>query len=231
MGLFSSIAGILGSKKKKKAAQQAAAAQTAALQQGIDATNAQNALTQQQLEPYLTAGTQALGQQSNLLGLNGAGVQQGSIDALKASPLYQSLFGNGEDAILANGSATGGLRGGNIQRSLFELGRDTLAQTIEAQLSRLGGLAGQGLGAAGTGGALGADAARQLATLFGGQGQAKAGGIIGAANADLEKYGHIANLAGQVAAAALGMPGMGGAGGAAASGGGLNFANLAKAFI
>lgn len=225
MGLFSSIAGIFGSNKKKKAAQQAAAAQTAAFQQGIDATSAQNELLQQQLEPYLTAGDQALGQQSNLLGLNGAGVQLGSIDALKASPLYQSLFGNGEDAILANGSATGGLRGGNTQRSLADFGRDTLAQTIEAQLSRLGGLSGQGLSAATNGGALGAQSVAQLTALLSGQGQAKAGGILGAANADLEKYGNIANLVGS----AIGSFNFGGGG--QQSGGGLNLAALAKAFI
>jgi hypothetical protein len=49
--------------------------------------------------------------------------------------------------VLQNASATGGLRGGNTERSLADFGADTLAATIQQQLASLGGLAGMGMGA------------------------------------------------------------------------------------
>lgn len=252
MGLFSSIAGIFGAASKKKAAKKASAAQQQAAQQGIDAVSAQNALTQKNFAPYLEAGSKALGAQSDLLGLNGTGVQGSAIDALRASPLFQSLFGNGQEAILNNASATGGLRGGNIQRSLADFGADTLAKTIESQLAALGGLSGQGFNAATNGGQLGAASAEQIAQLLGNKGAAKAGGILGKAAANQELYANLGNLATDVASAFKGMPSGGGfttqtvgvpsalqgmqvnqSGGAGfqQAGSGLNLAAIAQAFI
>jgi hypothetical protein len=49
--------------------------------------------------------------------------------------------------VLQDASATGGVRGGNTQRSLADFGADTLMKTILQQLSSLGGLAGMGMGA------------------------------------------------------------------------------------
>lgn len=252
MGIFSSIAGIFSAKSKKKAAKKAAEAQQAAAQQGIDAVSSQNALTQQNLAPYLQTGTKALGAQSDLLGLNGTGVQGSAIDALRASPLFQSLFGNGQEAILNNASATGGLRGGNTQRSLADFGADTLAKTIESQLAALGGLSGQGFNAATNSGQFGAQSADQIAQLLGNKGAAKAGGILGAAAANQELYGHLGNLATDVASAIMGMPSGGGfttqtssvpaalqgmqvdqtgGSGFRQAGSGINLASIAQAFI
>lgn len=107
-------------------------------------------------------------------GQTGAGTgQQSAIDALKQSPMYQSLYHNGEQSVLANAAATGGLRGGNADRSLYNLGTDTLAQTIQQQFNNLGQLSGLGENAAaGVGNGLNAAA------------QAQAGGILGSANAN-----------------------------------------------
>jgi len=224
LGLFSSIASIFGSSKKKKAAQQASAAQQQAAQAAIDQQNAQFAQTQQNIAPWLQTGTQALGAQGNLLGLGGAGVQQQAIDALKASPYYQSLFGNGQETLLANASATGGLRGGNTQGALANFGRDTLAQTFQQQLQNLGGLSGQGLGAATGLGQLGAENSGLISQLLQNQGAAKAGGILGSAAANQQKYGAIGSLLSDV----FGNFDLAGSGG---SGGGINMATIAKAFI
>lgn len=81
-------------------------------------------------------------------GLTGAQQQQGSIDALKASPMFTSLYGIGNDTILQNAAATGGLRGGNTQNSLAQFSSSLLAQVIQNQLSNLGGISAQGANSA-----------------------------------------------------------------------------------
>lgn len=70
--------------------------------------------------------------------------QQASISALKESPLFTSLYGVGNDTILQNAAATGGLRGGNTENSLAQFSSSLLAQVIQNQLSNLGGISGQG---------------------------------------------------------------------------------------
>ncbi|ASY45369.1 hypothetical protein CJD35_13695 [Sphingobium xenophagum] len=108
----------------------------------------------------------------------GAVDQQGAIDALKASPLYSSLYRNGEQAILANGAATGGLRGGNMQNSLANFGADTLSTVIQNQLANLGGIANMGMGSAGQLGQFGANMAGQVGNALTQQGQARAGAAL-----------------------------------------------------
>lgn len=195
--------GALAASSAKSAANKAAAAQTASAQMAIDAQNAQYQQTRSDLQPWQQAGTAALGQQGDLLGLNGTTAQQSSINSLKASPLYQSLFGNGQDAVLQNASATGGLRGGNTANSLANFGRDTLATTIQNQLTNLGGVSEQGQNAAAQTGQFGANAANQISSLLGDQGAAQAGAATaaGAANAALIKSiaGGVTGLAGNQA--------------------------------
>ena len=83
-----------------------------------------------------------LGDQSN---------QTAMIERAKASPLYESLMGQqqlGEDAIMRNASATGGLRSGNVQGTMYDyntrFGADALNQAYGQQLEGLTGLAGAG---------------------------------------------------------------------------------------
>lgn len=117
-------------------------------------------------------------------GVDAATAQQSAIDGLKNSPLYQSLYQNGQNTLLANASATGGLRGGNVQRSLANFGSDTLSSVIENQLSHLSGISGQGASTGATLGQLGAGTSGNISSLLVGQGQAQAGGILGSANAN-----------------------------------------------
>lgn len=171
---ISAGASILGSIAGGKGASKAAKIQAQAYQQGLAQQQAQFAQTRQDMMPYLNAGTQALGAQSTLLGLNGNDQQQAAIDALKASPAFTSLFNTGQDAILANAAATGGLRGGNTQNSLARFGSDTLAQVIQNQLAGLGGLSGMGQGAASNLGSLGQSNANAQSQLYGQIGGARA---------------------------------------------------------
>lgn len=129
------------------------------------------------LTPFTVGATEASG---------GPGAQQAAIAQLQNSPLYQSLFRTGQEAVLQNGSATGGLRGGNIQNSLANFGSDTLTKVIQQQLANLGGVAGNGLSAAsGQAGAQGNTSAT-IAQLMSQIGDTNAGGILqrGAINAN-----------------------------------------------
>jgi hypothetical protein len=163
----------------------AADAQAAAAQAGIDEQRRQFDVTQQNLQPWLTAGTSALGAQSDLLGINGGDNQAAGIAALRASPLFATLFDSGEEAILQNASATGGLRGGNTQRSLADFGADTFAQLLQFQLGQLGGLSGTGQQTGQQLGTFGANTASNVGNLLGSKGTAQAGGFLAQGNSTL----------------------------------------------
>lgn len=107
-----------------------------------------------------------------------AAAQSAAIEGLKNSPLYQSLYRNGQNTILANASATGGLRGGNIQSSLANFGADTLASVIQNQLQNLGGISGQGANTGGVLGQLGSGTSANISSLLAQQGAARGGGIL-----------------------------------------------------
>lgn len=178
MGLFSFISGLLGGGSAKKASRKAEAAQLAFLERALQEQVGQRNQDRADFAPFREAGAEALGGQQDLLGLNGGEAQGGAIEALRNSPLYQMLYRNGEEALLQNSSATGGLRGGNTQRGLADFGADTLAQVIERQLSQLGGMSGMGLSATGTGSAAGGNITGQIAQILGQQGQVRSGGIL-----------------------------------------------------
>jgi len=167
--LLSSIAGGKGASK-------AAKTQAAAYQKGIDEQHNEFATTQANFAPYLAAGNDALGSTLDLLGLGSSGMQgqQSAIDALKSSPAFTSLFRQGNDTILQNASATGGLRGGNTQNSLANFGSDLLSQVIQQRLGNLGGLVSTGAGGVGQLGQLGQNNANSISSLLGQQGNANA---------------------------------------------------------
>jgi len=132
------LGGLASAGAQGSAAQQASGIQQQAAQAG-----------QAQLAPYATAGTGALSAQQDLLGLNGPEAQAKAIAALQASPQFTAQQQLGENRILANASATGGLRGGNVQAALAQYSPALLSQIIGEQYSRLGGLTNTGLSAAG----------------------------------------------------------------------------------
>lgn len=75
--------------------------------------------------------------------------QSRAIAALERTPLFNSLISNGEDAILANASATGGLRGGNNIDRLTRFRADTLSNVIQNQLQGYQGGINTGMNATG----------------------------------------------------------------------------------
>lgn len=178
MGLFSFLGGILGGGAQKKASSQAQAAQIAFDQKALDQQAAQFGVTQHNIEPFIGAGTQALGQQGDLLGLHGAPAQQTGIDAIMASPYYKTLYNNGLEANLQNASATGGLRGGNEGRSLANFGADTLSAAIQQHLANLSGVSTMGANSAAGLGSLSQANSNAQTALYGDQGTATSNGIL-----------------------------------------------------
>lgn len=203
-GIISGLGGILGSvigaKSNAKAINKATDAQQAAMQAAIDEQARQYDTTRSDFAPYLSAGTKALPGIMDLLGLNGPQAANAAIAALKSSPVFQSLYNTGEEAVLQNASATGGLRGGNTQGALYELGDTTLSRVIADQLSRLGGLAGLGENATGSVAGFGAHSADAISGLNVGQGQVAAGGILGKQNV----YNNMANQISSIISSVIG---------------------------
>ena len=124
----------------------------------------------------------------------GRQMQEQAIQQIEQGPLFQQLAQQGEQAILANASATGGLRGGNVQAALGQFRPQLLNQLIEQQYARLSGLAnvGQtgaqsllGIGQASAAGqaASAGQAGNAISGLLASQGAARAAGQVGAAQA------------------------------------------------
>ncbi len=172
------VGGVYSAKQQGKAAQNAANVQSQASEAGIEEQRRQFDEIQKLLAPYVSQGTTALGQQGVLAGLQGADQQRAAIEAISSSPELQALMQQGETGILQNASATGGLRGGNTQGALARFRPALLSAAINDQYSRLGGMAGMGLGAATQTGQFGQASSNNVAQLLQQQGAALAGGQL-----------------------------------------------------
>lgn len=144
------------------------------------------------LNPYVSAGTPALQAQMAALGLSGAEEQQAYVSQQEQSPIFQALARQQEEAILQNASATGGLRGGNVQGALAQFRPALLTQFLDQQYERLGGLSRLGQASAAGVGASGVTSATNIGQAYTQAGQAQAGGILGQANAFNQAFGTIA---------------------------------------
>jgi len=145
---------VVGGVMSSRSASKAAKAQQEASGASIEEQRAQFEAMQRTLKPYVDAGSPALRQiasyadvaqpalneQQALNGMFGAEAQQQAINRIEQSPLYMEQVRQGENAMLQNASATGGLRGGNIQAALAQFRPAVLSQMIEDKYSKLGGM-------------------------------------------------------------------------------------------
>lgn len=211
------IGGLLSSDAQGDAADTAAGAQTYAAELGIAEQRRQFDAVRELLKPYSEAGIGALTGQQDLLGLNGAGPQQAAYGALETSPAFTSLTKTGENAILQNASATGGLRGGNVQGALAQFRPALLAQLIDSQFKNLGGLTSIGQNAAAGVGNAGMNTGNQVTALLQQQGAAQAGAALANGRAQANAFGAVGGGLGLFA----GMGGFNGFNQAPQSGGGM----------
>jgi hypothetical protein len=198
--------GILGA----SAAGEAAETQAGASAAGIAEQRRQFDETRRLLAPYVEAGTPALAAQQALLGLRGAPEQQAAISALETSPLFRAAVQQGEEALLQRASATGGLRGGNIQAALAQFRPSMLQQAIASQYQNLGGMTALGQRSAAGLGAAGMGMGENVSNLLAQQAQAQAGGQLAQAGAFQNLLGIPSQLAGlEYGLRLAGRPGLG----------------------
>jgi hypothetical protein len=175
------------------AAGDAAAIQSGAAEAGIAEQRRQFDAMRELLQPYTEAGLPALEAQQAFLGLQGPEAERAAIERIRGGETFQALASQGEEALLQRASATGGLRGGNIQGALAQFRPQLLSSLIEQQYGRLGGLTTMGQRSAAGVGAAGMETGTNVANLLAQQGAARAGGELGEAKA----YGQLFNLPAQ----------------------------------
>jgi hypothetical protein len=184
---------LIGSSMQASAAGDAAAIQSGAAQAGIEEQRRQFDAMRELLKPYTEAGLPALEAQQAFLGLQGPEAERAAIERIRGGETFQALASQGEEALLQRASATGGLRGGNIQGALAQFRPQLLSSLIEQQYGRLGGLTTMGQRSAAGVGAAGMESGTNVANLLAQQGAARAGGELGEAKA----YGQLFNLPAQ----------------------------------
>ena len=160
------------------AASSAAAAQAGSAQAGIEEQRRQFDAVQKLLAPYVSAGAPALEAQQAFLGLKGPEAERAAIERIQGGETFKALTQQGEEALLQRASATGGLRGGNIQGALAQFRPQLLSNLIEQQYGRLGDMTTLGQRSAAGVGVSGMQTGANVSTLLGQQGAAIAGGDI-----------------------------------------------------
>ena len=205
-GLIVGGSQLIGGMMQADAASEAAGIQAGAAGAGIEEQRRQFDALQALLKPYTEAGLPALQQQQALLGLQGPEAEQAAIERIRGGETFQALTQQGEEALLQRASATGGLRGGNIQAALSEFRPQLLSSLIEQQYGRLGGMTTLGQRSAAGVGAAGMETGSNISNLLAQQGAARAGGELGEARA----YGQLLNLPAQFAGMRAGGGGFGG---------------------
>lgn len=195
------VGDILGTNQQAEAATQAANIQAGASAEGIAEQNRQFDKIVELMAPFVTAGTGALTQQQALVGLSGPEAQQTAVSTLESSPQMRALVQQGENAILQNASATGGLRGGNVQAALAKFRPNILSALIEQQYGRLGGLTSLGQASAAGQAAAWQATGANVASLLQQAGAAQAGGTIAAGNQQANTFGSLLKIGGMVAGA------------------------------
>lgn len=196
------LAGVqtLNSINQRKAASKAASAQIKASEKGIEEIQRQFDAMQEILKPYQESGEKSLRAQEAYAGLSSDPMAMAKeIEAAQASPEYKALTQSGEAGILSNASATGGLRGGNVQGALAQFRPEILSKLLNERYARLGGLTQIGQASAVEQASAGMQTGANVANLFGEIGSANAGRALGQGKALTDVLSNISGLGGLLA--------------------------------
>lgn len=191
--------GMMSSRAQKKAANTAAGAQMEASEMGVEEQRRQFDAVQKLLKPYADAGLSGLTGQQDLLGINGNAAQQAAINNINNSSEMQTYLQQGENAILQNASATGGLRGGNTQAALAQFRPQLLNQLINQRYQNLAGMTAVGQNAAAGTGNAGMQTASNISNLYQQTGAAQAGAALASGQATANAWNGVNSAIGQVA--------------------------------
>ncbi len=171
------VGGLFGGNSAADASRDAANISAKAQMEALDYLKQTEAIPQELREGALT-------QLGGLYGLNDQGGQQQLINQAQNSPLYSAIMGGqqaGEQSILRNAAATGGLRSGGSVGALTDYGsqlqNQALLTSYNDQLQGLQGLAGLGSNS------------NTIAQQMGNIGATQAAGITAGANAQQQATG------------------------------------------
>lgn len=190
------VGGVMSSRAQKKAANSAASAQIESSEMGVEEQRRQFDAVQKLLKPYSDAGLGGLTGQQDLLGINGNTAQQAAINNINNSSEMQTYLQQGENAILQNASATGGLRGGNTQAALAQFRPQLLNQLINQRYQNYAGLTALGQNAAAGTGNAGMQTANNISNLYQQTGAAQAGAALASGQATANAWNGVSSTIG-----------------------------------
>jgi hypothetical protein len=193
------------------AAGSAAKAQENSLSQALGLGQGVYSTAQNNLNPYILTGSNALGDISGLLGIGGAtpgnatgsgspgtanGNATAAFDAFTKTPYYQFPLQQGIQAMDASGAAKGLTLSGGQMNALQQYGQGYASGQLGNYLNALSALAGMGQSAAGTVGNIGISSAGLGQNALSQSGQAASAGIVGGNNALFGTNGTVSQLSG-----------------------------------
>ena len=136
--------GLIGS---EMAQQQGLSGALGGIQGGLNNYNQQANRASSLLGGFATNGQGANSVMAAQSGALGEQAQQDAYNNFNDSPGQQFLRDRGEQAIVRNAAATGGLGGGNVQKALATFGQGLAQQDFSNQFNRLGQVSNQGFAA------------------------------------------------------------------------------------
>lgn len=178
MGIATAIGlglGALGASQQASAARNATRAQTQASQAAIAEQRRQYDLTRSDQMPWITAGTNALGQMQRL--------NAGDYSSFYTSPDYQWTLDQGIQGLDRSAAARGRLYSGGYGTDLTQYAQGLASQQYGTYYNRLQSMAGQGQTTAGNLGTQGQNMANQIGNQLNAIGQARASGYQNQSNA------------------------------------------------
>jgi hypothetical protein len=185
-------AAVVGAGAAVYSANKASSAQRSAANQASNTQMGMFNQIQQNEQPYLGAGQNAINQLQSLYGIGGKGAMNGAQlqKLLTSLPGYQFQMGQGVQAIDRSEAAKGLLNSGATGKALTQYGQGLGSSYFGQYVGGLQNIAGMGQASAAQQAAVGMNAANNVSANQIYAGNASAAGAIGTGNA-------ISNLAGQ----------------------------------
>lgn len=136
------------------------------------------------MKPFIAPGDKAFKIQQDLAGMGSANGLKYQIQNVLNGPEYQQMIKVGNNNILQNASATGGLRGGNTEQALMTLSPTILNQLMNQRYQRVSDIANVGYNARLASGNAELNTGSALAQNQQNIGDAQATGALGVAQAN-----------------------------------------------
>lgn len=195
------VAANQAAKKQAKASGKASDAQVRAAEIATEEQRRQFDKMQELMKPYVEGGASAFQQQLAMSGALGAGARYQAQNAIMHDPAFQHKQKVAEQALLANASATGGLRGGNTQMALAELAPGMLADEMSQRYNMLGGISQMGQNSAAGVGSAGMNMASNIGNNAMAAGNAIGQNYVNQGNLAAQRYNTIGSIANRAAGA------------------------------